>query len=91
MSLITFKRAVGNLEAKSLLGNIHPLPRDNDSLDLRSSLVDLVNLGISHQFLHWVLGIESVPTEYLYSVSGGLISNVSGETLKYQDIRYYRP
>ena len=70
------------LHSKLLLCHPNPFSGNDHPLNLSSSLVDLVNLGISHQFLHWVLGIEAVPTEYLYSVSGGLIGNISGETLK---------
>ena len=70
-----------------MLRHPNPLSGNDYPLDLSGSLVDLVNLGISHQFLHRVLSVESVPTEYLHSVSGGLIGNISGETLKYQ-IRY---
>ena len=74
------------LHSKLLLCHPNPFSGNDHPLDLSSSLVDLVNLGISHQFLHWVLGVESVATEYLDSVSSGFIRNISGETLKYHRI-----
>ena len=56
--------------SKLLFRHPDPLSGDDHPLDLSGSLVDLVNLGVSHQFLHRVLSVESVPTEYLHSVSG---------------------
>ena len=35
-----------------LLGEVKPLPADDDALDLRRAFVDLVDLGIAHQFLN---------------------------------------
>ena len=35
-----------------LLGEVEPLPADDDALDLRRAFVDLVDLGIAHQFLN---------------------------------------
>ena len=75
--------------SKLLFRHPDPLSGDDHPLDLSGSLVDLVNLGVSHQFLHRVVRVESVPTEYLHSISGGLVGNISGETLKYQ-FRYLR-
>lgn len=39
--------------------------RDDDALDLSSALVDLVDLGVSHQFLDGVVAVESITTENL--------------------------
>ena len=38
---------------------------DNDTLDLGSSFIDLINFGISHEFLDRILAIETVSTENL--------------------------
>ena len=60
------------LESKLLLSNAQPLPGDDDPLDLSGALVDLVDLGISHQLLHGVFGVETIATKNLNSVSGRL-------------------
>ena len=39
--------------------------RDDDALDLGSALVDLVDLCIPHQFLYWVITVETVASEDL--------------------------
>ena len=38
---------------------------NDDLLDLRGALVDLVDLGVSHQLLYWVLAVEAGTTENL--------------------------
>ena len=39
--------------------------RDDDTLDLSSALVDLIDLGVSHQLLNGVVAVESITTENL--------------------------
>ena len=56
------------LHAKFLFGNGHPLPGDDDTLDLGRALVDLVNLGVSHQLLYRVFTVEPVAAKHLHSV-----------------------
>lgn len=41
----------------------------------------LVDLSVSHQLLHWVFAVEAVTSEYLNSIRGHLVGNVSGEGL----------
>ena len=41
------------------------MPGDNETLNLRRALVNLEDLRISHQLLHWILGIESISTKDL--------------------------
>ena len=60
---------VNPLEAKLLLSNGHPLPGDDDPLDLGRSLVYLVDLGVPHQLLHGVLRVEPVTAKHLHSIS----------------------
>ena len=35
-----------------LLGQVQPFAADNDPLDLSSAFVNLVNLSVTHKFLH---------------------------------------
>ena len=39
--------------------------RDDDALDLGSAFVDLVDFSIPHQFLYWVITVETVASEDL--------------------------
>ena len=61
-------RVESDLKSKLLLGNRHPLPGDDNPLNLCGSFVDLVDLGVSHQLLRGVLSVEPVPTEDLNRV-----------------------
>ena len=61
-----------DLKAELLLGNRHPLPGDDNPLNLCGSLVDLVDLGVSHQLLSGVLSVEPVSTEDLNRVGSRL-------------------
>lgn len=38
---------------------------DNNALDLGSSFINLINLGISHEFFDGILGIETIATKNL--------------------------
>ena len=38
---------------------------NDDTLNLSSAFVDLVDLGIPHQFLYWVITVETVASEDL--------------------------
>ena len=60
---------------------------DDNTLDLGGSFVDLVNLGISEELLDWVLGVETVTTEDLNSISSNLVGSVTSEARKQKTIR----
>ena len=55
--------------------------RDDHALDLRGALVDLEDLGVAHQLLHRVLGVEAVAAKDLNSVRGALVGDVAGKRL----------
>merc|ERR1711971_961277 len=69
------------LITKLLFCHLHPLPANDDPLDLSCSLVNLVNLGVPHQLLNWVLSVEAISSEHLDGISGTLVSHVSGKAL----------
>lgn len=48
-----------------VLGLIKKLARNDQSLNLGSTLIYLKNLCISHQFLYWIFTIKPSSTEYL--------------------------
>ena len=50
-----------------LLGEVEPLPADDDALDLRRAFVDLVDLGIAHQLLHRVLRVETAAPNEIHT------------------------
>lgn len=53
----------------------------DEPLNLRGSFVDLVYLGVPHQFLDWVFGVEAVSSEHLHRISGCLVSDFRSMTL----------
>merc|ERR1712083_443228 len=63
----------------SLLGDTHPFPGNDDSLDLSGALVDLVDFGIAHQLLSGVVGVEAVAAKDLDAVGGGLVGDITSK------------
>ncbi|GMT32173.1 hypothetical protein PFISCL1PPCAC_23470, partial [Pristionchus fissidentatus] len=57
------------------------LTSNHHSLDLTGSLIDLVDLGVSHQLLHRVFAVEAVSSEDLDGVGGCLVGLVGSEAL----------
>ena len=56
------------LHSEPLFRNPQPFPGNDDPLDLSCPLINLVNLGVPHQLLHRVLGVESISSENLDSI-----------------------
>lgn len=64
---------VGDLDAppltllldKSHLAACQVLPGNDEALDLGGSFINLVNLGITHQLLNGVLGVETIASKHL--------------------------
>ena len=80
--LLLFKRI--DLQTKLLFGDGHPFPGDDDSLDLSCSLVDLIDLGVPHQLLRGVLGVEPVSTKDLDSIGSRLNNNYLLFVIRYK-------
>ena len=57
-----------------VLGDV--LSSDHHTLDLASTLVNLEDLGVSHQLLHRVLAVEAGTTENLDGLSGVSVGHV---------------
>ena len=64
------------------LHSFQELSGDDKTLDLCSSFVDLVNLGISHQLFHRVLTVVSITPEHLNRITGRLVRDVRSIALK---------
>lgn len=63
-----------------LLELLHHQPRNDNSLDLRCALIDLINLSIPHQLLNGIIRIVTVSTKHLYSIGGDFVGPVSSKT-----------
>ena len=48
-----------------VLGSIENFSRDNHSLYLSRSFVDLVDFGVAHKFFNWIFCVEAVSSENL--------------------------
>lgn len=55
------------------LCHLNHVPRDDQALDLGSSFVDLVDLGVSHQLLDGVITVEAIATKDLGSTNKRII------------------
>merc|ERR1712196_503504 len=53
--------------------------RNNEALDLRGTLVNLVDFGISHQLLDWILCVETVASEHLHRIRDNLVGVVASK------------
>ena len=60
------------ISEKDLFGN-------DQTLNLTGSLIDLEDLGVSHQFLYGILLIESVATEDLDRIDGDFHCHIGTE------------
>src|SRR5437867_10183422 len=78
----TTPRAARTRAAPPVSGPLENLLRDDDALDLRSSLVDLEHLGVAHQLLDGILARESVSAEHLHGVQRRLHRGVGAERLR---------
>lgn len=64
-----------------LLGALEHGSADDQPLDLRRSFVDLIDFGVAHQFLDWVVGVEAVTTVDLHGIACNFIGDVSSVAL----------
>lgn len=94
---IAQKRHILNSASSILREMSEKHARDDNALNLRGSLVDLIDLGITHQFLHWILRVEAISSKdlklcrlplvisfgktNLNSVGGSLVGSVGGKAL----------
>lgn len=57
---------------KAHLGTGQMLSCDDQALNLCCALIDLVDFGIAHQLLCWVLCVESIATKHLLIDKNGI-------------------
>lgn len=67
-----------------LLRPFTDVPRNNKSLYLGGSFINLCNLSIPHQFLHWIFLIEPISSENLHCIGSDFVSHIGCETLCYR-------
>lgn len=94
--LISLWRRLGPMTG-SVLGKMAQQVTGNDhALDLRSSLVDLEDLCVTHQLLHWIVAVETGTAKdlkrrncalsncdsHLTCIRSRLICSVSGEAFR---------
>lgn len=60
--------------------------RYDNPLNLRGAFVYLIDFSVSHQFLHRIFGVESVPAENLNRICCVLIRQICGETFRYRGL-----
>lgn len=56
--------------ARTRLGHIGKAARDDEALDLRGTLIDLEDLGVTHQLLNGVFRVETIAAKDLHCISG---------------------
>lgn len=71
----------GVLISSILSDSSEQLTSNDHALNLRSSLVDLEDLGVTHQLLRWVFSVETSSSKDLHSICGGLVGSVGSEEL----------
>ena len=58
--------SISTMEVSDLSGETTEMfTRNDDTLNLSSAFVDLIDLGVSHQFLDGIVTVESISTENL--------------------------
>lgn len=60
------------------------LPGNDESLDLWCALINLVDLGIPHQFLDRVFCVETITAEDLHGVCSSFVGDLGSVALRYR-------
>lgn len=58
-------------------GFLQQFTADDQTLDLAGAFVNLVDLGVAHKLLNWVVAVETGSTEYLNSIGSAVMKKKS--------------